>query len=294
MTLRLAVTGLKGQVARALIERAPRDVEIVALGRPQLALGRRNATLASLRHARCDAIINAAAYTAVDKAESEPDLAMRINGEGAGHVAEVAAALGAPLLHISTDYVFDGRLARPYREEDRPQPLCAYGRSRLMGEARIAARCRNSVILRTSRIFSPYAGNFIETMLRLADTREDIGVVADQTGNPTSALDIADALFCIARRLAADPSPRLRGVFHLTGEGAASWAEMAEESCAALRSRGRRASRVRHIATADYPAAAPRPANSRLCTAKLQARYGMTLPPWRDSFRVCVPRMLED
>ncbi|CAG0998460.1 partial dTDP-4-dehydrorhamnose reductase, partial [Anaerolineae bacterium] len=150
MTLRLAVTGLKGQVVSALIERAPKDVEITALGRPQLDLGLRHAVLANLRHAGCDAIINAAAYTAVDKAESEPDVAMRINGEGAGHVAEAAAGLKVPLLHLSTDYVFDGALDRPYREDDATGPTGAYGRSKLAGEQRIAAVHGDHVILRTA------------------------------------------------------------------------------------------------------------------------------------------------
>lgn len=293
MPLRLAVTGLTGQVVSALIERAATDVEITALGRPQLDLGLRNAVLAGLRHARCDAIVNAAAYTAVDRAESEIDVAMRVNGEGAGHVAEAAAELNVPLLHLSTDYVFDGTLARPYREDDPTGPASAYGRSKLAGEQRIAATHGDHVILRTAWVYSPFGANFVRTMLRLGETREEVGVVADQIGNPTNAIDIADAIFVIARRLIDDPSPALRGVFHLTGQGEASWADVAEATFAEAARRGRPPVRVKRITTADYPTPARRPANSRLDNEKLMARYGLRLPPWRQSLEGCVARLLE-
>jgi dTDP-4-dehydrorhamnose reductase len=292
MSLRLAVTGLKGQVVSALIERAPKDVEIIALGRPQLDLGLRNAVLASLRHAGCDAIINAAAYTAVDKAESEPDVAMRVNGEGAGHVAEAAAELKIPLLHLSTDYVFEGTLDRPYREDDPTGPTGAYGRSKLAGEQKIAAIHDNHVILRTAWVYSPFGANFVTTMLRLGETRDEVGVVADQLGNPTNAIDIADALVLVARRLVADPSIELRGVFHLTGAGEASWADVAEATFAVAEKAGRRAVRINRIGTSDYPTPARRPANSRLDNAKLKARHGISLPPWRQSIESCVIRLL--
>ncbi|WP_442755919.1 dTDP-4-dehydrorhamnose reductase [Methylocystis sp. JAN1] len=293
MTLRLAVTGLKGQVVSALIERAPKDVEITALGRPQLDLGLRNAVLANLRHAGCDAIVNAAAYTAVDQAESEPEVAMRVNGEGAGHVAEAAAELKVPLLHLSTDYVFEGTLDRPYREDDPTGPTGAYGRSKLAGERKIAAVHGDHVILRTAWVYSPFGANFVKTMLRLGETREEVGVVADQTGNPTNAIDIADALLVLARRLVADPSPELRGVFHLSGAGEASWADLAEATFAIAERAGRRPVRVRRITTAEYPTQARRPANSRLDNARLWARYGVALPHWRESLDKCVHRLLQ-
>ncbi|WP_363345578.1 dTDP-4-dehydrorhamnose reductase [Methylocystis echinoides] len=294
MSLRLAVTGLTGQVVSALIERAAKDIEITALGRPQLDLGLRNAVLAGLRHARCDAIVNAAAYTAVDRAESEADLAMRVNGEGAGHVAEAAAELNVPLLHLSTDYVFDGMLPRPYREDDPTGPTCAYGRSKLAGEHNIAATHPNHVILRTAWVYSPFGANFVKTMLRLGETRAEVSVVADQLGNPTSAIDIADAIFVMARRLVEDPSPSLRGVFHVTGQGDASWADVAEATFAAAEKFGRKPVRVQRISTADYPTAARRPANSRLDNEKLAIRYGLRLPPWRQSLESCVARVLMD
>jgi dTDP-4-dehydrorhamnose reductase len=290
--MRLAVTGLHGQIVSAMIERAPRGVEIIALGRPRLDLTVREAVLATLRAARCDVIVNAAAYTAVDQAESEPEVAMRVNGEGAGYVAEIAAELRAPLVHLSTDYVFDGALDRPYREDDATAPTGAYGRSKLAGERRIAGVHPNHAILRTSWVYSPFGANFVKTMLRLGETRAEARVVADQRGNPTYALDVADALFAIAERLRADPSPALRGVFHLTGQGEATWAEFAEAIFAEAAARGRAPVSVTPIATADYPTAARRPANSRLDNAKLAATFGLALPPWRDSTKLCVARLL--
>ncbi len=290
--IRIAVTGLTGQVVSALIENAPRDMELIALGRPQLDLSIRGAVLAALRAARCDVIINAAAYTAVDKAESEPDVAMRVNGEGAGFVAEIAAELGAPLLHLSTDYVFDGKLDRPYREDDATCPAGVYGRSKLLGEEKIAEIHPNHVILRTAWVYSPFGTNFVRTMLRLGETRDEVGVVADQIGNPTSALDIAKALLAIAERVQADPSPHLRGLFHMTGSGEASWADFAEAVFAEAEKHGRAPVRVRKITTADYPTPARRPANSRLENARLQQTYGVVLPPWRESTAQCVSRLL--
>jgi len=292
--LRLAVTGLNGQVVSALIERAPKDVEIIALGRPQLELSRREAVLASLRHAGCDAIINAAAYTQVDKAESEAELAMRVNGDGAGNVAEAARELGAPLIHLSTDYVFDGSLDRPYQEDDPVNPTSVYGRSKLAGEERIRATHEAHVILRTAWVYSPYGANFVKTMLRLGVDRDEVGVVSDQLGNPTSALDIADALITIAKRLAQDPSSALFGTFHMSGQGEVSWAQMAQYIFKTAEAHGAKPVKVRAITTADYPTPAKRPKNSRLNNTKLQTIYGIELPQWPASLRTCVERLIRE
>ena len=291
--MRIAVTGLTGQVVSALLERAPRAVAMIALGRPQLDLSMREPVLATLRSARCDAIVNAAAYTAVDRAESEPEIAMRINGAGAGYVAEIAAELGVPLVHLSTDYVFDGALGRPYREDDPTGPTGAYGRSKLAGEQKIASIHANHAILRTAWVYSPFGSNFVKTMLRLGETRTEVGVVADQIGNPTSALDIADAVLTVAMRLHADADPRLRGVFHMTGTGEASWADFAEEIFQQAEKRGRSPVRVNRIATVDYPTPARRPANSRLDTAKLREIHGVALPDWRVSLAGCIARLVD-
>jgi dTDP-4-dehydrorhamnose reductase len=292
--LRVAVTGLTGQVVSALIACAPRNVEIIALGRPQLELSRREAVLASLRHARCDAIINAAAYTQVDKAEAEPNLAMRINGDGAGNVAHAAAELGVPLLHLSTDYVFDGLLDLPYQETDETNPSSVYGHSKLVGEEQIRVIHPRHVILRTSWVYSPYGANFVKTMLRLGAEREEVSVVSDQLGNPTSALDIAEALIKISERLSQDNSETLYGTFHMSGGGEASWADVAQAIFERAETRGRKPVRVRRILTQDYPTAAKRPANSRLDNTKLERVYGLKLSSWRSSLVTCVDQLLNE
>ncbi|HEX9170350.1 MAG TPA: dTDP-4-dehydrorhamnose reductase [Roseiarcus sp.] len=290
--MRIAVTGSKGQVATSLLEGTGPKLEVVALARPAFDLTDRAAVLAGLEAARPDVIVNAAAYTAVDKAEAEEALALRVNRDGAGHVAEAAARLGVPLLHLSTDYVFDGALGRPYREDDPTGPTGAYGRSKLAGEKEVAEACKNSVILRTAWVYSPFGANFVRTMLRLNETRDEVGVVADQRGNPTSARDIADALIAIATRINNDSAPRLRGIFHMTGSGEGTWADFAEAIFREAEARERRATRVKRIATADYPTPARRPANSRLDNEKLTRVYGLRLPDWRRSVEACCARLL--
>ena len=290
--MRIAVTGSKGQVATSLIERAGANAEVVALGRPAFDLTDRAAVVAGLEAVRPHVVVNAAAYTAVDKAEAEEADAVRVNGEGAGHVAEATARLGVPLVHLSTDYVFDGALDRPYREDDPTAPTGAYGRSKLAGEKAVTERCEDSVILRTAWVYSPFGANFVRTMLRLNETRDEVGVVADQRGNPTSALDIADAVIAIAARMRDDASPALRGVFHMTGSGEATWADLAETIFHEAAARGRRSTHVKRIATSDYPTPARRPANSRLDNEKLARVYGVRLPEWRQSAAACCDRLL--
>jgi dTDP-4-dehydrorhamnose reductase len=291
--MRLIVTGTRGQVVTALRERGPlHGVEVVALGRPALDLADPEAVARAFEGVAGDAIVNAAAYTAVDKAESEPELAMRINGEGAGAVARVAAARGLPLLHISTDYVFDGGLERPRREDDPIGPLGVYGRSKLAGEQAVLSECPSAAVFRTAWVYAPFGANFLRTMLRLGETREEISVVADQRGAPTYALDIADALIAAARRRLNAAAAAQAGVFHLTGGGEASWADFAESIFAEAERHGRKPVRVNRIATADYPTPAKRPANSRLDNSKLARIYGLTLPDWRVSTRACVARLL--
>jgi dTDP-4-dehydrorhamnose reductase len=290
--MRIAVTGSKGQLATSLLERARLKAEVVALGRPAFDLTDRAAVVSELGAARPDVVVNAAAYTSVDKAEAEEAEAVRVNGEGAGYVAEAAARLKVPLLHLSTDYVFDGALDRAYREDDPTAPTGAYGRSKLAGERLVTERCENSVVLRTAWVYSPFGANFVRAMLKLNETRDKVDVVADQRGNPTSALDVADALIAIAARVKGDASPALRGVFHMTGSGEATWADFAEAIFREAAARGRRQTKVKRIATADYPTPARRPANSRLDNTKLARVYGFTLPEWRKSLTGCCARLL--
>ena len=290
--MRILVTGTQGQVAVALRERAPPGIDVVALGRPELDLADPFSIRDAFDARAADVVVNAAAYTLVDQAEKEEALATRINGEGAGIVAECARALGAPIIQLSTDYVFDGSLGRPYLEDDPVNPIGAYGRSKLAGEEAVAAANPRHAILRTAWVYSPFGANFVKTMLRLGETRSEVRVVADQLGSPTSALDIADAVFAVATLLVVRPSAEKYGVFHMTGEGEASWAEFAQAIFAEAQALGRPAVKVTPIATADYPTPARRPANSRLDGARLARDYGLALPPWRDSLRNVVERLL--
>ena len=292
--MRIAVTGRDGQVARALAELGSRGgYEIVALGRPSFDLVDRATIEPGLRRARPDVVVNAAAYTAVDKAESEPEVADAVNGTGAGAVAEAAAAIGVPVLHVSTDYVFDGSKPTPYREDDAVAPLGVYGRSKLAGEHAVAKANPRHVILRTAWVYAPYGSNFVRTMLRIASTKPEVGVVADQHGCPTSALDIAATLIGVAAKIVAEPENlELRGVFHMAARGEAVWADVAEAVFAASRERGGPATQVKRITTAEFPTQARRPANSRLDCTKLSQVYGIVLPEWRASLERCVGRLV--
>jgi dTDP-4-dehydrorhamnose reductase len=291
--LKIAVVGLNGQVASALITRAPKDIEIIALGRPQLELSLRETVASSLRHTGCNIIINAAAYTQVDKAEMERELAEKANATGAENVAKAAKLLSVPLLHLSTDYVFDGQLVRPYVEDDLTNPVNFYGQTKLWGEERVASTHADHVILRTSWVYSQFRNNFVKTMLKLGEDREEVSVVCDQFGNPTSANDIADALIKIARSVVANKSDRLRGVFHLSGRGEASWADFAEKIFMFSQNHGSRSIIVKRISAAEYPTPARRPINSRLNTSKLEKNYGISLPEWEISLSHCLESLLQ-
>ncbi len=280
----VATTGAKGQVATALSERAGPEFEILTLSRRAFSLEARESVLAEVRAARPDLVINAAAYT-VDRAESELDLATRVTGEGVGSVAEAGVEMGAPLLHLSTDDVFDGTLHRPYGEDDPTGPTGADGRSKLAGAERIANICSHSAILRTAWVYRRFGPNVARTMLRLNETRDGVGVVADRHGNPTSAPDIVEALLVIARRMRDNLSRALRGIFHMDGSGERNWADFAGATF--------HEARFRRLTTADYPTPARRPANSRLDNEKLRLAYGVALPPWRVSLAACCARLIQ-
>jgi len=293
MRMRIAVTGKQGQVVTALIERgAEAGVEIVAVGRPELDLADPASVRRVLSELKPDAIVSTAGYTAVDKAESEPELAFAVNAKGPQVLAEVADQLGIPLVHLSTDYVFPGDKDGSYVETDATGPISVYGQSKLAGEEAIAAATVNHTILRTAWLYSPFGGNFVKTMLQLAETRDTLNVVADQHGTPTSALDIADAIIAIAKRLSTDPDPKLRGIFHLTGSGEATWADFAEEIFAGLNAKSGKVVSVGRITTDQYPTPAQRPANSRLSNDKLAQTYGIVLPDWKQSTKVVLDRLL--
>lgn len=291
--MRLVVTGREGQVVRSLVERSPAGVEVVRLGRPELDLaGPADGIVSAIKAAQPDVIVSAAAYTQVDKAESEPELAFAINEDGARAVAHAAHKLAVPLIHLSTDYVFDGAKPAPYTEEDPTGPTGIYGASKLAGEQAVLAEHPDSAVLRTAWVYSPFGSNFLKTMLRLADSRDEIGVVADQRGNPSSALEIADAIFAIAANLRAGQGAQQRGIFHMVGTGDASWAEFADAIFACSAELGGPTATVRHIAAADYPTPARRPANSRLDCTKLEHAHGVRLPPWQASMKEVLARLL--
>ncbi|UXC92648.1 dTDP-4-dehydrorhamnose reductase [Sphingobium sp. RSMS] len=293
--MRMAVTGLQGQVVMSLIERArtASAVEIVAFGRPELDLADALSIDRALTRAGADIIVSAAAYTAVDRAESEPDLALAVNGAAPGLIAATAARLAVPVIHLSTDYVFDGANAEPYREEDVVNPLGAYGRSKLAGEQAVQQATADYAILRTAWVYSPFGANFVKTMLRLGADRDAINVVSDQQGSPTNALDIADAVIAVARQMLDHPSdPNKRGIFHLSGTGYTDWASFAEAIFTTSGARGGPKARVNRITTSEYPTAAPRPANSRLNTEKLGRHFGIVMPDWRTSLPPVVQRLL--
>lgn len=292
--MRVAVTGRNGQVVQSLLERASHSgIEVVTVARPDVDLTRPSDVEAALIGLRPDAVVSAAAYTAVDLAEKEVRLANEINSLGAGAVAKGAAALGVPIVHLSTDYVFDGRLGRPYREDDATGPLGVYGQSKLSGEHAVAAANGNHAILRTAWVYSPFGKNFARTMLALASTRDEISVVNDQYGTPTNALDIADGILTVLRNLINKPAAsELRGVFHMTGDGDTNWAEFAEAIFASSSSAGGPVAFVKPIPTSAYPTAARRPANARLDNTRLATSHAVRLPHWRLSLPGCIDRLV--
>lgn len=292
--MRLAVTGKNGQVVSALEALAGPDLEIVALGRPELDLSRPDTVFNALRDSKPDVVVSAAAYTAVDKAESEPDIAFTVNRDGAKAVARAAKDIGVPIIHISTDYVFDGTKTTAYVENDPTGPASVYGRSKLEGEQAVSESTDNYAVLRTAWVYSEYGSNFLKTMLRLSESRDEINVVADQFGCPTSANDIAVAIVSIARKLATDPSTHLRGVFHMSGTGATNWAGFAKQIFEFSAENGGKSMIVNNITTAQYPTPARRPANSRLDCRKLEEVYRIRLPEWQTSTRAVMAALAQN
>ena len=267
----ILVFGRSGQVARELAALAP-DARF--LGRAEADLSDPAACAAQIMALRPAAVINAAAYTAVDKAEEEEALATVVNGEAPGAMARACAGLRIPFLHISTDYVFDGQGDQPRGADDPVAPLNAYGRSKRAGELAVAESGAHYAVLRTSWVFSAHGTNFVKTMLRLSDTRDQLMVVGDQIGGPTPARAIAAALLSMAEQMQAGrPS---QGIYHFAGQPATSWAGFARE---VFRQAGR-ATEVSDIPTPDYPTPAARPLNSRLDCADIETDFGIKAPDW--------------
>lgn len=283
---RILVLGANGQVGHELPRALGRLGEVIALDRSGADLSRPESLRGVVRELRPHAIVNAAAYTAVDRAESEPELAATINAVAPGVLAEEAQAIGACLVHYSTDYVFDGRKATPYDERDAPNPRSAYGESKLAGERAVATAWGRHLILRTCWVVSAHGVNFLRTMLRLAAERESLRVVDDQHGSPTSAALIAEVTASVLETMLSVPEGDPRwGLYHLAASGDTTWHGCARYLIGRAHALGfpLRATpdRVTAIRTADYPTAAVRPANSRLDTARLRATFPIQLPDWR-------------
>lgn len=278
----LLVFGQTGQVARELARLAP---DARYLGRGEADLSDAAACARALIDARPDAVINAAAYTAVDRAESEPDLARAINSEAPAAMARAAADLGIPFVHISTDYVFDGSGTAPWAETDATGPLGVYGATKLAGEAGVAAAGGQWAILRTSWVFSAHGANFVKTMMRLGAERDALNVVADQHGGPTPAADIARACLIMVGAMAADPVKG--GIYHFAGAPDTTWAGFARD----IMAQAGLACRIGDIATADYPTPARRPGNSCLDCTAIARDFGITRPDWRASLQTVVTEL---
>lgn len=268
----LLVFGRTGQLARELARLAP---EARFLGREEADLTDPEACAAAIRDLRPAAIINAAAHTAVDRAETEPDLARLVNADSPAAMARAAADMGVPFLHVSTDYVFDGSGSRPWAEGDATGPLGTYGATKLAGEQGIAAAGGQGLVLRTSWVFSAHGANFVKTMRRLGAERAELRVVADQFGGPTPADAIAQACLTLADAMRADPQKG--GIYHFSGAPDVSWAGFARE----IMAQAGLPCRIIDIATADYPTPARRPANSRLDCAAIARDFGIARPDWR-------------
>ncbi|KAB2729730.1 dTDP-4-dehydrorhamnose reductase [Brucella intermedia] len=292
--MKIAVTGREGQVVQSLLEKASQraDLEVIALGRPELDLAEPETVRSAIEAIKPDVVISAAAYTAVDLAEDEQELAFAVNAAGAGAVAQAAKNCGVPVIHLSTDYVFAGDADKPYVETDATGPRSVYGSSKLEGERLVAQANPQHIILRTAWVYSPFGKNFVKTMLKLAETRDALSVVADQWGNPTSALDIADAIIRVADHLAAAPEFSAYGVYHLAGTGDTNWSGFARAIFGESARLGGPAATVTDIATADYPTKAVRPANSRLSTAKFHQAFNWSAPRWQSSLRDVVSRLV--
>jgi dTDP-4-dehydrorhamnose reductase len=279
--MRVLVTGAGGQLGRELLRASwPADTELIGYTSAELDITDRDAVLAAAANADPDVIVNAAAYTKVDAAEAEEDLATAVNGTAVGHLADGANAADALLVHFSTDYVFDGTSPDWYRETDPTNPISAYGRSKLVGEE-LATKAERSVTLRTAWVYGALGKNFVTTILRLIAERDELGIVADQIGCPTATADLAQAVVDLAEATDGGATAPPGRLYHLTAPDEATWHQFAqaiiEYSTIDF------AGPCRAITTADYPTPATRPANSRLDSTRIASELGITLTPWRDA-----------
>ncbi len=289
----ILVFGAKGQVGSELCALAAcRGVEAKGLAHENVDITDLAAVEAAVRAARPRLVVNAAAYTAVDRAESEEAQAFAVNAHGAEAIARAAERAGCPVIHLSTDYVFDGTKPGAYVETDATAPLGAYGRSKAEGEERVRAENPHHIVLRTAWVYSRYGGNFLKTMLRLARERDELKVVADQRGCPTSTIDIAEAILAIDHVVTKGAA--CYGTYHFAGTGATTWHGFASAIVAAQAEATGRRPEVRAITTADYPTPARRPANSELDSGLFAEVFGVRAHDWRARTTETVAALLEE
>lgn len=282
--LKVAITGANGQLGYQLVNKLTGNVVLKAFDRSSLDIANHAQVESTLLAFSPDIIINAAAYTAVDKAEQDQDCANAINHLGAEYLARTAEKLSAVLIHVSTDYVFDGNSKIPYVETDKPNPQSVYGKTKLDGESAVAQHCTKHIILRTAWVFAEHGNNFVKTMLRLASTRSEIGVVADQNGGPTYAGDIADAIISMCAQLRTDNETRW-GIYHFSGAPYVSWCQFAISifDQAVNQKIIATAPVVKAITTADYPTPAPRPPYSMLNCDKIAQNFSIKPSDWHQA-----------
>lgn len=279
--MKVLVTGSQGQVGRELLRLAHDfDVEAVGVNHDKLDITDQAAVQTFISEEQPDAVINAAAYTAVDKAEDDADAAYAVNATAVGYLAQACADLGIPLVHISTDYVFDGSKQGAYTEEDAVSPVGVYGQTKLVGEAEVQKYCTKHYVLRTSWVFSAHGNNFVKTMLRLGKEREQLGIVADQYGKPTSASEIARVIYQVLKS-----DKQTWGIYHMAQPEVTSWHGFAQVVFDEAKQQGMQLAihDVQAIATKDYPTPAKRPANSVLDCSKLEQAFGLNIKPWTAS-----------
>jgi dTDP-4-dehydrorhamnose reductase len=282
--MKVLITGSHGQVGHCLVEllSTRSDVEVFAYDREQLDITNEENVKTVISELKPNVILNAAAHTAVDKAETDVDMSYAINRDGPLYLAKAAQKQDALMLHISTDYVFDGESSQPYVETDTPNPKGVYGKSKLAGEQAVMSHCTRFAILRTAWVFGEHGNNFVKTMLRLGKERSELGVIGDQFGGPTYVGDIAKALVVIMDKFS---TPEQSGVYHFAGEPHVSWYQFAQTIFTAAEEHGvlRKIPSVTEITAEQYPLPAPRPANSRLNCSKIQDAFGIAPSDWHEA-----------
>lgn len=291
--MRVLVTGIEGQLVRSMIEKSSGwpGIEIVPVGRPEADLEVPGSVGRAIEAHRPDAVVNAAAFTGVDQAEDEPERAYRINADAAGEAAAAARSAGAPIVQVSTDYVFSGEQEGAYREDAPTGPTGVYGATKLAGEEQVRAANPDHLIVRSAWVYSPFERNFVKSIMAAAEQRNRLTVVDDQRGSPTSALDLAGAILHLLDEWRRGSGTGLGETYHVAGSGETSWCGLAQEIMDCCRALDLPTATVTPIRTSDWPTRARRPRNSVLDSGKFERDFGLRLPDWRESVAEVVARL---